>query len=142
MILFFSISFSTFGQIDTTKRIYRDYGVWTVELPYYNRVAVGSYITRNEISTFEQKSISAITFFKYRYEFYFVSYSVFNNFMRNTWLYGARIYINGFEETSRQFPNGFNVYITTQPTLVYWYETDYDNINISMTWVNSSIDNR
>lgn len=142
IIIFVLLSATAFGQIDTTKRIYADYGVWRMALSYNSTIAVGSYVTRQEISVQEQKSISQITFFKYRYEFYFISYSIINNFPKNTWLYGSRVFINGFEQTNRQFPNGFNAYITINPTLVYWFETNDELINMSMTWVNSSIDTR
>ena len=105
-----------------------DLGTWNKSLSAVNKISISSYITK-------QKTVSNLP--KYRYELILTSNSICNGELNKTWIYGAKVFINNCEVTREQFPNGFTAIIETNPTTVYWYESNVDGINIKITWQNS-----
>ena len=82
-----------------------------------------------------QKTVSDLP--KYRYELMLVSKSTKNNVRVKTWIQGVKVFIDSTEVTRDQFPNGFPLLINIEPTLVYWYETSRDTIDIKISWESS-----
>lgn len=132
------LSLTAFAQFNP-RDLYKDYGTWNVQMCCGNKIATHAYVTKSLIVIDNSKSLITQTY-KYRYQLYLVSESLHNNNLTNTWLYGAKVYINNVEVTKEQFPNGFNIYVLTEPTLVYWYETNFENLDFLIKWVNSSFD--
>ncbi len=117
-----------------------DLGTWNKSLSAVNKISISSYITKQKILTYadyaqKQKTVSNLP--KYRYELILTSNSICNGELNKTWIYGAKVFINNCEVTREQFPNGFTAIIETNPTTVYWYESNVDGINIKITWQNS-----
>lgn len=124
---------------DTKEKI-ADLGTWNKSLSTINKISVSSYVTKQKILTYtdyaqKQKTVSSLP--KYRYELILTSSSICGGELNKTWIYGAKIFINGCEVTHDQFPNGFTAIIETKPTTVYWYESNTDGINIKISWQNS-----
>lgn len=110
------------------KNVYQDFGTWSV--PYNNNtIGIHGYVTR-EIYMNEKEGIKF-----YRYELILVSKSKYNGYNTSTWLYGARVYINGDEITKSQFPDGFTMNVGIEPTLIYWYKSPVNvKINFYIKW--------
>lgn len=125
------------------KPVYRNYGKWSIEVEG-NEVGVQAYVTKeriyNEIKKqYIQKSEPENL---YRYELYLVSKSVYRGEITKTWLYSARVFINGVEATKEQFPEGFTVSVDIEPTMVYWYQIASEKIELAITWENAIYENR
>lgn len=141
IFLLFFISSITIAQIYSDKKLlHQNFGVWKYNIDKNNTIAVHGYVTKQKILRsnnyqVKQKTISSLP--EYRYELKMISKSIHNGDTTSTWLYGVRVYINGNEVTSDQFPDGFLVSIETKPTLIYWYETSGDNVVFEVKWINS-----
>ena len=138
MILFFIIIAKC--QTYDPKEIVANYGTWTRELSATNKISISSYVTRQRILTyanFEQKQKTVSDLPKYRYELVLQSGSLYESRIVKTWLYGAKVYINNMEITREQFPRGFTVLIETTPTVVYWYESSFNTVDMKIVWGNS-----
>jgi len=131
--------------VHTDKPIYQDFGVWSLQVGN-DKVAIHAYATLETLdkeitNSYAQKSLEPNLI--QRYELYLVSESKYNGRLTSTWIYGARVYINGEEVTRKQFPEGFILSIATEPTLVYWYETPpVDGLNIYISWNNAVYETR
>jgi len=118
-----------------------DFGTWKKEISSTNIISISSFLTKEKITTFgdyEQKQRMVSNVPKNRFELYLKSNSLKNNESVNTLIYGARVFIDSVEVTHAQFPKGFTAIIKTEPTLVYWYETSLDSINIKISWESSN----
>ena len=124
-----------------TKPIYKDYGTWSIDVEG-NTVGVRAYITKEKIYTPTKKQQYVQEAQKYRYELYLESKSVYRGERTSTWLYGARVYINGREVTYQNYPEGFTVSIKTKPTMVYWFEVPMENLDMAITWESAVYENR
>lgn len=123
-----------------TKPIYRDYGTWSIQVEG-NTIGVHAYVTRERIYP-QTKNQYIQEAQKYRYELYLESKSIFRGSSTSTWLYGARVFINGREVTYQNYPQGFTVAVAIEPTLIYWYEVSMDNLEMAITWENAVYENR
>jgi hypothetical protein len=122
------------------KVTYEKYDEFDREITPVNKINITSYVTKQNILTYVnyeqiQKTVSELP--KYRYELVLISKSLYNNKITKTWIYGAKVFIDGVEVTRQQFPNGFTAIIETEPTVIYWYETSSDKIDFKITWENS-----
>ena len=124
-----------------TKPIYRDYGTWSIQVEG-NTVGVRAYITKEKIYTEAKKQEYTKEAQRYRYELYLESKSVYRGERTSTWLYGARVYINGREVTYQNYPNGITLSAGTEPTLIYWYEVSMADLEMAITWENAIYENR
>jgi hypothetical protein len=137
IISFFSINGQTYGE----KKLYADYGNWSYEISKSEMLSISSFATVQRILScpnYEQKRKTVASLPKYRYELYLISGSKLNNTSVKTWIFNAKIYINGIEMTFQQFPKGFTALINTDDTLIYWYETDNNRIDIKIMWESSN----
>jgi len=136
LLISLTIDAQTYG----VKQIIADYGTFKREISTTNEINISSYVTKQNILTYDdyeqkQKTVSDLP--KYRYELILTSNSTYNNILTKTWIYNARIFINNIEITNQQFPNRFTAIIETKPTVIYWFETSLDDVNIEITWENS-----
>ena len=112
-----------------------DLGTWNKELSSEDKISISSYVTKQNIVHITQKQVADLP--KYRYELVLVSNSVYKGNLVNTWIYGAKVFIDSTEVTREQSPDGFTAIIGTTPTVVYRYDTSIDTINIKITWKSS-----
>ena len=98
-------------------------------------------ITKYPTNKYEQKSLEPYQV--QRYELYLESRSEYNGKKTSTWIYNARVFINGVEMTKEQFPDGFILSIDVEPTLVYWYETPpVEELALYISWGNAVYETR
>ena len=133
---FITLNAQTYSKSVTVK----DFGTWDKELPSGNKITISSYVTKEKILTYEnfaqiQKTVTKLP--KYRYQLMLTSNSIYNGKLTKTWIYNAKVFIDSTEVTHSQFPDGFTAIIETTPTVIYWYESSLDTINIKITWKNS-----
>ena len=117
-----------------------DFGTWNKASSPTIKISISSYVTKQNILTNDnnnQKQNIVSEMPKYRYELILTSKSTYNGKLSKTWLYGAKVFINNLEITREQFPKGFTAIIETTPTIIYWYETSLDAIDIKISWQNS-----
>jgi hypothetical protein len=118
----------------------QDFGTFDRQLSPVNKISISSYVNKKNILTYanyEQKQKTLVDLPKYRYELVLKSNSLFNGVLTKTWIYGARVFVGDREVTRDQFPNGFTAIIGTEPTVIYYYESSVDTVNIKITWKNS-----
>jgi len=148
-----SMAFFLNGQnLTPTQKVHQDFGTWSIDDGQGNTVAIQAYTTVEEIkkyptNSYEKQSMDAYVI--QRYELYLVSKSVYKNNKTNTWINGARVYIDfndGLgkrEMTVEQFPQGFIMSITVEPMLVYWYEIEpVDGLGMYISWENAIYETR
>lgn len=144
IILFsFLFQFNIEAQSLNEKKTIINYAQWDLPLSNTIKINLVYYVLRSDILTYrdytqKQKTVSELP--KYRYELFLISESLYNNKRKNTLLSKTRIYVDSIEVTYNQFPNGFPAVIKTKPTLVYWYETSRDSINLQIKWENVNIE--
>ena len=134
------IPFGVCAQTYDKKVKIADYGEFDREVSTYDKINISSYVTKQNILTyvdFEQKQKTVSELPKYRYELVLVSKSLYQGKLVKTWIYNARVFIDSVEVTRQQFPNGFTAIIETEPTVIYWYESSLNRINIEISWENS-----
>jgi len=139
LVLVFILSLVLKSQTYSEKKIFIKYSDWDFKLSYASQISISSYVTKQEILThkdFKQKEKSLSVLSKYRYELILISKSTIDTKLVNTWIFNTRVFINDIDINKNRFPNGFTVLIKNKPTLIYWYETDADSINIKITWEN------
>lgn len=118
----------------------QDFGTFDRQLTPANKISISSYVNKQNILSYtnlEQKQKTLKVLPKYRYELVLKSNSMFNGTLTKTWIYGARVFVDNQEVTREQFPDGFTAIIGTEPTVIYFYESSTDTINIKITWKNS-----
>jgi hypothetical protein len=156
-IFFLLFSILLNAQSIGNKEIHRNYGTWSIDVEN-NKVSISAFVTvqeniegidpytlKLEMHKKNKKEIKEIEEYKtvYRYELYLKSNSIYNGDTTSTWIYGARVFINGVEVTKEKFPNGFMISIEPKPTLIYWYETKREeNINFYVKWESAVYENR
>jgi hypothetical protein len=156
LLLLFSITLN--AQNSNGKRIYENYGTWSVDGENNNKVSISAFVTVEEIikkidpyelklemQTKNKREIKEIEEFEtiFRYELYLKSNSIYKGDTTNTWIYGARVFINGKEFTKEKFPDGFMISIEQKPTLIYWYETtSKEKIDFHVEWESAVYENR
>jgi hypothetical protein len=127
------------------EMIYDTLGTWSNKTisnnVYIDKISISSYVIKQKVLTYAnynvtQKTVANLP--KYRYELVLISESKKNNVLVKTWIYNARIFIDNKEVTHEQFPNGFTAIINNKPTIIYWYETSNDTINIKISWASSN----
>ena len=144
MILMFTsfLALNAQSQSYSKKSKMVDLGTWSNknDTVVPDRISISSFVTKQEILTranndIVQKTVSDLP--KYKYELMLVSKSMKNNVHVKTWIQGVKVFIDSVEVTRDQFPNGFPSLINIEPTLVYWYETSRDTIDIKISWESS-----
>lgn len=153
ILILLSMAFLLKGQTLTgNQMLYQDFGTWSLDDGQGNTIAIQAYatvenITKYPTNAYEKQSLAAYTI--QRYELYLVSKSIFQNSKTNTWINGARVFIDfndgmgKTEMTIDQFPDGFILSITIEPTLVYWYEIEpVDGLGMYISWENAIYENR
>lgn len=78
------------------------------------------------------------TGYRYRYEIYICSRTMYFNQYRNTNVYGLHISVNNQNITMAQYPYGLNFIATIDGTMVYVWETNDPNVIFSVFWQNLS----
>lgn len=127
------------SQTYSEKKIFIKYDDWDFKLSYSSQISISSYVTKQKILTnkdFKQNEKSVSILPKYRFELILTSKSTIDTKLVSTWIFNTRVFINDVDINKNRFPNGFTVLIKNKPTLIYWYETDADSINIKITWEN------
>jgi len=154
-ILFYLIailfSMSTFSQTEAPeKKLYEDLGVVSINKSD-GVVSVGAYITiekeyiydhvQNNIREVKQEVYNKKRYEQelepemvYHYEIYFVSRSVFDGDTTSTWVHGLKIFVDGEQQLLKQSPDGFMVSVKTEPTLVYTYHSESDDVYFNLEW--------
>jgi hypothetical protein len=131
VILGLMLSGTSWGQ-----NIFQDLGTFTHQYGPDTKIHLNFYVLKN-LNTNGNYPM-------YRYEYTLVGVSSSQNVgvLTSTWLYQARIYVNGNEVSYPQSPNGFTAYIrTTQTVLYHWYTSD-EYINYTIKWGDSAYDPR
>lgn len=134
----------TMNRAVESKPVYKDYGAWSIQAED-GQVGVRAFITKERVYDVEQKQYAkelTDTTPKYRYELYLESKSIYRGEPTSTWLYKARVFINGREVTYMNYPDGFTVNVTVKPTLVYWYEVPMIDLDMAITWESAIYENR
>ena len=118
------------------SQIYQHLGNFNYTFNNNTNVGLSSYVTKH----YNQDS----NYNTYRYVFYLkmISTSHNNGVLTSTWLYNAKVFVNGNEVTFQQSPQGFTSYVRTTETIVYSWYTNDENINYSITWGNVVYDPR
>jgi hypothetical protein len=117
-----------------------DFGTFERNISPANKILITSYVTKQKIlptGEYIQRQKTVTDLPKYRYELILISKSMFAGKITKTWIYNAKVFIDSTEMTKQQFPDGFTAIIETTPTVIYWYETNLDTINIKINWKNS-----
>ena len=136
------------------QKLYQDFGTWSIDDGYGNKIAIQAYATveliteyPTVVNSYEQKSLEPHQV--QRYELYLVSKSIYRGSLTTTWIYGARVFIDfndgiGKKEmTADQFPDGFVLSISTKPTLVYWYQIEpIVGLGMYVSWNNAVYETR
>lgn len=143
ILLSFLFQFNSNSQSLDKKKTVINYDQWELSLSNRNKINLVYYVLRSDILTYrdyiqKQKTVSELP--KYRYELFLTSESLYNNKRTNTKLTKTRVYVDDIEVTYVQFPKGFSAVIEIEPTLVYWYETSKDSINLQIKWENANIE--
>ena len=124
------------------KKIYQDYGTWTVEIKE-NSVSISAFSTIEEIDVVINLGVQYRALKKeknknpetlYSYEIYFVSKSIYVGDTTNTWLYGTKVFINDEYVLNNQFPDGFIISIKTTPTLIHSHRSKNCDVEFKVTW--------
>ena len=76
------------------------------------------------------------TGYRYRYEVYVSSRTMYMNQYRNTNVYGLQVFVNGQNISLPQYPYGLNFTATVSGTLVYIWETNDPQAFFNVTWQN------
>lgn len=128
-----------------TKEIYRDYGTFKLETDDGHVVSLGAFVTiqEEELILHENESLSKKEMkqmqyqepeIEYHYELYLVSKSIYEGDSTNTWVKGLRIYVDGENTLSEQFPEGITISIGTEPTLIYTHHCENQFCEFEVTW--------
>jgi hypothetical protein len=141
ILLFIFVIISLNAQVYSKKLVYKNYGTFNYEISLDTKIVISSFVTRQDILTHPdyndaQKNVTTIP--KYRYELILISNSIYNKKITKTWIYGAKIFVDGKEISDERFPSGFTAIIEIQPTTIYWFETNKENVDITITWESST----
>jgi hypothetical protein len=138
--LFLGVSMTSSAQIKQTVYqptqeiyVYRDLGTFVAKFPDGSSIGIHAYILKssNDTGNYEQ----------YNNVFTLVaeSTSLYGGYYRPTWLYETRVFVNGVEASSTQYPVGFTAYVKTTPTIIYYWYTNDDYItNYYFSWNSSA----
>lgn len=154
-ILFFIVGLiiclGILGQSEKPRQmLYSDLGVITINKEG-GTVSIGGYITiqkeylqnqiQNSIQEVKQEVYNKKKYERelepeiwYSYDIYFVSRSIHVTDTTSTWVHGLKIFADGEQLLSNQFPDGFMISIKTQPTLVYSYQSKSDSVSFNIEW--------
>ena len=136
------------------QKVHQDFGTWTIDDGQGNTVGINGYCTIELIKYYptivnKYEKQTLVPYQIQRYELYLVSKSVYRGNATNTWIYGARVFIDvgdgdgKGEMTAEQFPDGFILSINTEPTLVYWYEIEpIEGLGMYISWNNAIYETR
>lgn len=113
--------------------IYRDFGTANFPVNPTTTTSIQAYVTKTSVNNSNQKGL---VHYSFQYEIMVISYSRVNNVRTNTNMYGVRVFVNGVETSAKTFPNGFNVLVLTEPTMIYWLETNDPFPEIRFKWQN------
>lgn len=156
-LVFVLFSFFVSAQSQSTKHMYENFGTWKLKVDQ-NELSISAFVTvqekNEEMDRYElklemqsknrkqQKEIEENRT-TYKYEVYLKSNSIFKGDTVSTWIYGAKVFIDGFEITKEKFPEGFMMLIEKKPTLIYWYETaSPEKLNFNVEWESAVYENR
>ena len=113
------------------NEIYRHFGTANFPANYNTATTIEAYITKTPVTPQTQKGLVT---YEYLYEIIVISRSTVNGYHTNTNLYGVRVFYNGRETSGKTFPNGFNVLVLQEPTIIYWLEIDDEFPEIKFNW--------
>lgn len=136
VLFFFAFTSFVLGQEYGEKRFYKSFDEWVIS-SNGSKLSMTSFITVQDILTLDNINVSTQPLEvlpQYRYEIYLRSTSKLNGKSSRICVYNTKIFINDVEVTRRQFPEGFTVLVDTRPTLIYWYETHEELIDIRIKW--------
>jgi len=130
-----------------SKEIYKDYGTFKLETDEGNTVSLGAFTTINEeqVAAHEidmnigskrnvKENLQMPPVTEYHYELYLVSKSIYEGDSTDTWVKGLRIYVDGEDILSEQFPEGMTLSIGVEPTLIYTHHCDNQFCEFEVTW--------
>lgn len=88
---------------------------------------------------FEPKEITY-----YVYRVYLESRSLFHGDSTGTWVYGARVFVNGYEESKDLYPDGFMVFVGVEPSRIFKFEAKEkpENIKFEVEWKEAAYEPR
>lgn len=128
------------------KDLHQDLGEFEIVIDRGDTINVQAFSTvETFVREFQQttKGAENVLDTRLRYELYLISNSTYSGQLTKTWLYNVRVFINGLEVTRDRYPEGFLQSVDTEPTLIYSYITDEENIvDFSVTWGESTYDTR
>ena len=122
------------SEVLESKEIYRHFGTANYPANYNTSTTIEAYITKDYLTSANRRGLVN---YKYIYEIMVVSHSKYNGIPTNTNLYGVRVFYDGSETSWKTFPNGFNVLILQQPTMIYWIEINSESPDITFKWAES-----
>jgi len=143
ILLSFLFQFNSNSQSLDKKKTIINYAQWERSISDVNKINLVYYVLKSDILTYrdydqKQKTVSELP--KYRFELFLTSESINKDRRVKIKLTETRIYVDEEEVTYEQFPKGFSAVIETEPTLIYWYETSKDSINLQIKWKTANIE--
>jgi hypothetical protein len=141
ILLFFAFALTAKAQLYDKSVIVEDFGKFVREVSPTDKISISSYVTKQKILINVnvkqiQKKVPELP--KYRYELVLQSNSIYDGNLTKTWIYGAKVFIDGLEVSREQSPDGFTAIINIKPTVIFRYESSMDSINIKITWKSSN----
>ena len=131
---FLFILLSSFGTDQSP--IYQHLGSFNYQHTYNTNVGVSAYVTKHHNIN------KAYAAYKYVFHLKLISSSHNNGVLTSTWLYNARVFIDGNEVTYQQSPYGFTSYIRTTETIVYTWYTNNEHVSYGINWSSAVYDPR
>ena len=119
--------------------VYHDFGVYTYNTsdPHtYTQYRL--YIEKHYIS--EEENANAYIQYKYKYVLKGMSFSRYDNEVRNTYMNDFNIYLNDDNHPFNPYP--LNFYIKKSPTILYEVKSNDPKIFIRITWESSFYDSK
>lgn len=136
ILYFIALMSPVHGQTYGKKTLFKSFDKWVVS-SNGSELSMKSFVTVQEIITHENIEVKRQTLPnlpKYRYEIYLFSTSAHHGNPSKICVYNTKVFIDDIEVTRRQFPDGFNFLVDTKPTLIYWFETDKELIDVKIRW--------
>ncbi|MFW5847599.1 MAG: hypothetical protein ACOCVF_01590 [bacterium] len=117
--------------------VYADFGEYfypTNDEDTYTKFKI--FVLRSDISKNNdyKQSLMSVYNYKYRYELHIQSQSKLEGQLVDTYIHNIRIFINEFEISKEQFPEGFWVIVTPKGRAVYLYEGNDEILKFGLKW--------
>lgn len=120
---------------ESSTYLYRDLGSSSFKLNDGSTISIEAYILKG-------KNTNGF-YGQYANQFILVakSKSIYASRYTETWLYGVKVFLDGYELTHGQYPQGYTAYIKTSPTIIYtWYTNSNDIGDYGFIWTSSQYD--